>query len=121
MSPSSTCWLARLGLPLLFFLGYASTSEAALGSPGDAGSPVGNHGVRERVRIHTSWRFQRSEMIPDSVVPKNRPDTSDEELYELKPWVMPIANDFIGDTSNYHKPPSDAPSINIQLCIAFLQ
>ncbi|KAL6691376.1 glycoside hydrolase family 2 protein [Trichoderma pleuroticola] len=71
------------------------------------------HDGRERTRLDSNWKFWRSETIPDNVVYDLRPDTDDESLYVLKPWILPSANDFIDNPDDHHKRPTDEPNIDI--------
>ncbi|KAF0330324.1 beta-galactosidase [Colletotrichum asianum] len=75
--------------------------------------PVLFPGTRERTRLHAGWRFWRSNSIPDGVVYEHRPDANGDELVELKPRIMPAANDFIADPANQHQSPDSQPAVNI--------
>ncbi|KAF4829624.1 hypothetical protein CGCTS75_v006361 [Colletotrichum tropicale] len=75
--------------------------------------PVSISGTRERTRLHARWRFWRSDSIPDGVVYERRPDANGDELAELKPWIMPTANEFIADPANQHQSPDSQPAVNI--------
>ncbi|KAF7591419.1 hypothetical protein BBP40_001580 [Aspergillus hancockii] len=72
-----------------------------------------NSSVNERVRLHEGWQFRRFEQTPDNVVYDVRPDVVQGNLHILKPWVLPVANDFIEDPATHHERPSNPPDVDI--------
>ncbi|RDW84235.1 hypothetical protein BP6252_01825 [Coleophoma cylindrospora] len=56
---------------------------------------------RERVSINSNWKFQRFESNPDGL---SYNDT-------LKPWILPIANDYIIDGTKSYRPNGTAPVV----------
>ena len=57
---------------------------------------------RERTKINDGWRFQRFEENPDGLSYDN-----------LKPWIMPAANNFIKNPEDHTERPSDDGPSNI--------
>ncbi|KAL4810609.1 glycoside hydrolase superfamily [Aspergillus unguis] len=72
-----------------------------------------SHNPRRRVSLNTDWRFQHSKEIPDGVVYDHRPDTENQTLFVLKPWILPSANAYIQDPDKHHERPSNEPNITI--------
>ncbi|CAH0055039.1 unnamed protein product [Clonostachys solani] len=68
---------------------------------------------RERIRLHTGWKFWRSESRPDNLVYEPRPYANDSGLFVLKPWILPTANEFIENAEDRHDVPTEDPDINI--------
>ncbi|PKS11738.1 hypothetical protein jhhlp_001726 [Lomentospora prolificans] len=65
---------------------------------------------RERVSINNGWRFSRSVSSPDKVVYEPRPDLDvGRDVQTLKPWILPLANDFINDPANHYEVPAEDP------------
>lgn len=64
-------------------------------------------GDRERISLNQGWRFQRWETNPDGLTydNTNRTDQANLTLQVLKPWILPCANEFIADASNWHPQP----------------
>ena len=58
-------------------------------------------GGRERVSLNADWRFQRFVENPDGL-----------SYDELKPWILPSANDFLSGTK-YDRPSETGPGRNI--------
>ncbi|KAL4789258.1 glycoside hydrolase superfamily [Aspergillus venezuelensis] len=72
-----------------------------------------HHAIRERVSLNADWRFWRSEAIPDNIVYDMRPDTDNDSLTVLKPWILPSGNDFINDPVAHHERPYDEPYVDL--------
>ncbi|KAL2111179.1 hypothetical protein VUR80DRAFT_178 [Thermomyces stellatus] len=78
------------------------------------GAAVAPDNGRERIRLHTGWKFWRSETIPDKIVYDMRPDVEGDDLTVLKDWILPCANDFIRDPEERYERPSDEPDIAVE-------
>ncbi|KAL0942008.1 beta-galactosidase [Colletotrichum truncatum] len=102
--------LFRLSLLLCLSVGI---TEALVADRRSTAGPCHQSNAREKIRLHTGWRFWRSESIPDGVVYEKRSDANDDTLVELKPWIMPIANEFIQNPADRHETPSTEPDVNI--------
>ncbi|KAF9876166.1 beta-galactosidase [Colletotrichum karsti] len=63
--------------------------------------------------MHDGWRFLRSETIPDGIIYERRSDANSSDLVELKPWIMPTANDFINDPAKHYQRPEAEPEVDI--------
>jgi beta-galactosidase len=71
------------------------------------------HG-RERVSINSGWKFKRWETNPDGVIYDQRPDLETlTDVMILKPWILPLGNDFVEDVSNRHDLPGELPDIDV--------
>ncbi|KAK7217261.1 hypothetical protein V2G26_005264 [Clonostachys chloroleuca] len=68
---------------------------------------------RKRIRLHTGWKFWRSESRPDNLVYEPRPYANESGLFALKPWILPTANEFIENTEGRHELPTEDPDIDI--------
>ncbi|KAL0940528.1 beta-galactosidase (glycosyl hydrolase family 2) [Colletotrichum truncatum] len=74
---------------------------------------------RERVSINKGWRFWRSEFNPDGIIYDHRPDLENlTDVFVLKPWILPSANDFINDPEKHHERPADEPTRNVSYASA---
>ncbi|KAK4163866.1 glycoside hydrolase superfamily [Cladorrhinum sp. PSN259] len=58
---------------------------------------------RVRTSLNDGWRFARFTNNPDSL-----------SYSTLKPWIMPMANDFIVSGTKYQPPSGAAPGANVQ-------
>ncbi|GJC96760.1 beta galactosidase [Colletotrichum higginsianum] len=104
--PTQAFGLTLLSL-LLLFLGPA---EARSLHPRQNTSTT----TRERVSINKGWRFWRSEFNPDGLIYDHRPDLENlTDVYVLKPWILPSANDFINDPAQHHERPDAEPARNV--------
>ncbi|KAF2762066.1 beta-galactosidase [Pseudovirgaria hyperparasitica] len=72
-----------------------------------------SRGLDHRIRLHTGWRFQRSESNPDGLIYDLRPDANGTELQVLRPWILPDANQYIRDTDKHHARPPGNPGANV--------
>ncbi|TDZ36470.1 Beta-galactosidase BoGH2A [Colletotrichum trifolii] len=104
-----------LGLGLVFVslaLLLASRPAAARGiNPRQDKTTVAG---RERISINKGWQFWRSEFNPDGLIYDHRPDLENlTDVYVLKPWILPSANDFIKDAEKHYEPPRGQPARNV--------
>lgn len=60
--------------------------------------------VRERLSINRDWKFSRFAENPDSL--------SYDPI--LKPWILPLANDFIVNGTKYERPSGTPPGSDVQ-------
>lgn len=58
---------------------------------------------RERVSLNAGWRFSRFNSSPDSL-------TYDT----LKPWILPTANNFVDNGTQYERPSGTAPGADVE-------
>lgn len=94
------------------------SSSNSISNSISSGNAAGDGG-RERISLNQDWRFQRWETNPDGLTYDNRPDQANlTDLQVLKPWILPNANEFIANTSNwYQRPAADPPGGDV----AYLQ
>lgn len=65
---------------------------------------------RERTSLNQNWRFHRWETNPDGLTYDNRSDQVNiTNLQILKPWILPHANEFIPNPSNWYQAPAALP------------
>lgn len=81
-------------LGLLFFFGHVFARPNSFVTRAPNGTATG----RERISINDDWTFQRFEENPDGL-----------SYDDMKPWIMPSANNFIGNQS-WAVRPDDPPS-----------
>ncbi|KAF9894886.1 hypothetical protein FE257_004507 [Aspergillus nanangensis] len=74
---------------------------------GDVSARANASGGRERTSLNAGWTFKRWENAPDGL-----------SYDQLKPWILPGANDFIVDKSTWHQRPTNKPPRNIQYASA---
>ncbi|KAH9905168.1 glycoside hydrolase [Xylariomycetidae sp. FL2044] len=67
---------------------------------------------REVIKLDKGWKFWRSEFIPDNIIYDLRPNVSGTETV-LKPWILPMANEFINDPSKHYERPASEPDIDV--------
>lgn len=83
--------------------------------------------IRERILINEGWKFMRYTGAPDNLVYDVRPEVTDRndnvvadtkptESVKvaaaddvLKPWILPVANEFINDPAKHHQRPAGNP------------
>ncbi|KAL3432095.1 glycoside hydrolase superfamily [Aspergillus tetrazonus] len=92
-------------------LALAASSSVALSARNTDKTP--SQSVRERVSLNHQWKFWHSEQIPDNVVYDFRPDANDSSLQVLKPWILPVGNDYIKNANAQHERPSTEPDGDI--------
>lgn len=70
---------------------------------------------REHISLNANWRFNRWETNPDGLTYDNRSDQVNiANLQILKPWILPHANEFIANASNwYQTPEADPPGTDV--------
>ncbi|KAF3764287.1 family 2 glycoside hydrolase [Cryphonectria parasitica EP155] len=69
---------------------------------------------RERTSLNSDWRFMRFEENPDGLAYDIRPDQVNLTLEVLKPWILPVANEFIVNASDrYPYPDAEPPGSNV--------
>ena len=84
-------------------------------------------GIRQRISINEGWKFFRYSGEPDKLIYDKRPEIADKNdniVADSKPtesvaiassddvlkkWILPSANDFIGDPSQKHTRPAGDP------------
>lgn len=69
---------------------------------------------REKLSLNDGWKFFRSEINPDGLSYDHRPglpSTNDTQI--LKPWILPTANQFIIDPSNWYERPPGNPGSDV--------
>ena len=103
--------LRQLGAYGLLSLSWLLSHQAnALTVDNKPRGPTG----RERISINSDWRFWRSETNPDGIIHDQRKDLENlTDVETLKPWILPSANDFIGDSADHHKRPGQQPSTDV--------
>lgn len=109
----------------------ASVCLVFLSSCSDRVKETGNPDPRVRISINDGWKFMKyAPGEADNLVYDIRPEITDrrddrdadsrpteaEEVKAsaevLKPWILPAANAFIGDSSMHHKRPEGNPGSN---------
>lgn len=92
--PNKALRLALIGLAAL---GHSTAHARSLATPRqeDASPSL----VRERLSINADWRFERFESNPDGL-----------SYDQLKPWILPAANNFISDPALHTQPPTGRPN-----------
>ncbi|NII25392.1 DUF4982 domain-containing protein [Pseudoflavitalea sp. X16] len=83
--------------------------------------------TRERILINEGWKFMRYTGAPDNLSYDVRPEVTDrndnvvadtkptesikvaEDNNVLKPWILPVANEFIKDPAKHHQRPPGHP------------
>lgn len=115
----------------LFILGsvclFVSCKSSRLSSVADRTKPAAGLLSRERISINEGWKFMRYTSDPDKLIYDVRPEVKDRNdnivadsrpteanaittsENVLKKWVLPIANDFINDSSKHHVRPAGNP------------
>ncbi|KAL1872424.1 hypothetical protein Daus18300_004395 [Diaporthe australafricana] len=88
----------RLALMGLAILGHSPAEGRSVTTRRQDASP---EVARERLSINADWRFERFER-------ESNPDGLSYE--QLKPWMLPAANNFISDESLHTEPPAGRPS-----------
>lgn len=68
---------------------------------------------RSQTRLHSGWKFWHFPETPDGVTYSIRPDNENEDLVELRDWILPGANPFIADPAKHYKEPDSPPDIDI--------
>ncbi|KAF6816277.1 beta-galactosidase (glycosyl hydrolase family 2) [Colletotrichum plurivorum] len=95
-----------LGLLSLLLLLFISPITALTIHPRNTSSPG-----RSRTSINKNWRFTRLEFNTDGLIYDHRPDLENlTDVFVLKPWILPSANDFIADATQHYSRPSEEPS-----------
>ncbi|POS69075.1 beta-galactosidase [Diaporthe helianthi] len=91
--PNKALRLALIGLAAL---GHSPAQARSLANPRQ---DAFLEPVRERLSINADWRFERFESNPDGL-----------SYDQLKPWILPAANDFISDPALHTQPPTGRPN-----------
>lgn len=100
------------------------------GAQSPASSPIKRQSgftSRERILLHEGWKFMRYTGAPDNLNYDVRPEVTDRndnvvadtkptESVKvtaaddvLKPWILPVANEFINDPAKHHQRPAGNP------------
>lgn len=69
---------------------------------------------KRRISINDGWRFLHLANDTDGIAYDNRPDNNSTNPELLKEYILPLANDFIKDPSDYHQRPSGNPSEDLE-------
>lgn len=93
----------RAALLGLLFLGDVATANGIVSR---AVAPVAPVTGRERTSLNAGWTFNRWEDAPDGL-----------SYDQMKPWILPSANNFISDKSKWAVRPANPPG-NIQYASA---
>ncbi|KAK3293817.1 glycoside hydrolase family 2 protein [Chaetomium fimeti] len=107
LRPAAAATACMFMLSVLLLLGAAEALAIADRQEHKAASAG-----RERISLNKGWRFKRWTSNPDGLVYDKRQDTPGQAQV-LKSWILPSANNFIGDVAKYYKRPAGEPSGDI--------